>query len=268
MQRTLDGRTILVPESRELDLFAGMLEARGARALRCPLVAILDVQDTAPLEAWLHRLLQGDFSDVILLTGEGLRRLLALAERKALARDTVSALGRVRTLVRGPKPARVLREIGLAPGLMAEPPTSAGVIAAMATQELQGRTIGLQLYPGADMALFAALSARGATIVPVTPYRYADQSHSDAVAAAISGLAEGKIDAVAFTSSSQVRRLFSVAAERGLEGMLAEGLQRTRVASIGPVVTEALAKAGVSIAVQPESRFHLKPFVAAICRLF
>ena len=32
----LEGRRIVVPESRELDLFVSMLERQGATAIRCP----------------------------------------------------------------------------------------------------------------------------------------------------------------------------------------------------------------------------------------
>jgi uroporphyrinogen-III synthase len=52
----LQGRRIAVPESRELDLFAGMLERQGAVAIRCPLVSIHDVEDAAPVQVWLKRL--------------------------------------------------------------------------------------------------------------------------------------------------------------------------------------------------------------------
>ena len=34
----LAGKRILVPESRDLDLFAGMMEQHGAETIRCPLV--------------------------------------------------------------------------------------------------------------------------------------------------------------------------------------------------------------------------------------
>ena len=44
-----------VPETRELALFIGMLEERGATCLPCPLVAIHDAPDPAPVEAWLRR---------------------------------------------------------------------------------------------------------------------------------------------------------------------------------------------------------------------
>jgi uroporphyrinogen-III synthase len=171
MTKKLHGVTILVPESRELDLFAGMLEAHGARTLRCPLVTILDAADSTPVEAWLQRLMCGEFDDLILLTGEGLRRLLALGERLGTRSEVVAAISRLRTIVRGPKPARVLREIELSPSLTATSPTSAGVVETLSSHDLRGRTIGLQLYPGdVDPSLLTFLAASGATVFPVTPY--------------------------------------------------------------------------------------------------
>ena len=105
----LDRLTILIPETRELDLFAGMLESEGATTLRCPLVQSLDPEDLTETDKWINRCIAGAFDDLILLTGEGLRRLLALSgPRRELL---IAALGRLRTVTRGPKPARVLREI-------------------------------------------------------------------------------------------------------------------------------------------------------------
>jgi len=40
----LAGRTVAVPETRELEVFAAMLERRGASVVRCPLVAIHDAR--------------------------------------------------------------------------------------------------------------------------------------------------------------------------------------------------------------------------------
>jgi len=59
----LRGRRIVVPESRELDLFARMLEAQGAETLRCPMVTILDAEEPAPIEAWLKRFAAGQFDE-------------------------------------------------------------------------------------------------------------------------------------------------------------------------------------------------------------
>ncbi|MEE8290886.1 MAG: uroporphyrinogen-III synthase, partial [Candidatus Tectomicrobia bacterium] len=49
----LANRTVAIPETRQLDLLAEMLEQRGAVVIRCPLVAILDAPDPEPIEAWL-----------------------------------------------------------------------------------------------------------------------------------------------------------------------------------------------------------------------
>jgi uroporphyrinogen-III synthase len=261
----LTGLTVMVPESRELDLFAGMLEGEGARTVRCPLVTILDVADPAPVEAWLGRLIAGAFDDLILLTGEGFRRLMVVAERAGIKPEVVAAVGRLRTIIRGPKPAKALRENGLTPAISAEAPTTDGVIATLKGLDLKGRRVGVQLYPGNPNApLLEALKALGATADTVVPYRYASDSETDAVATAIRTLAAGGADFIAFTSTPQIDRLVKVAEERGLQAELKAGLGRTRIAVAGPVVGQLLRDMGFAIAAMPESNFHMKPLLNAM----
>jgi len=264
MTGALDGLTILVPESRELDLFAQLLEAEGAAAVRCPLVQILDLDDTTEAEAWSERLIAGAYQDVIWLTGEGLRRLLHIAECNGRRAEFVEALGRGRMITRGPKPARALRELGLHPGVAATTPTSQGVLDALAGEDIAGRSIGVQLYPGEGGLLAAALSDRGAVVAPVTPYRYASRAEAEQVIEAIRMLAAGNIGMIAFTSSPQVERLIAVAREAALEPQLREIFTRVRIAAIGPVVEETLRRHGVTNILRPETSFHLKPLVRAI----
>src|SRR5580658_7213673 len=103
----LAGRVIAVPESRELSLFATLLERRGATVLRYPLVSIVDAPDPAPVLAWLQAFIGGACDDLILLTGEGLRRLLRCLEQHAPGQREafVEALRWTRRITRGPKPA-------------------------------------------------------------------------------------------------------------------------------------------------------------------
>lgn len=260
----LDGLTILVPESRELDLFAGMLEAQGAQALRCPLVQIADLDDPAQAAPWIAEMLHAPFDFTVLLTGEGLRKLLDLAGEQ---RDSlIAAFQKTRTVTRGPKPARALREIGLSPSLTASEPTSQSVLACLEQQNIQGSRIGVQLYPGdGAQPLVDALRRHGAEVFPVTPYRYITQTESEQVAQTIRDLAAGRIGMIAFTSSPQIERLFAVAREFGLMLELTQGLARTPIAAIGPVMESALAAHGLSSAIHPASSFHLKPMVNAIC---
>ena len=138
MPAALEGLRILVPETREVDLFAKMLEAEGAQALRCPLVKILDLEDTGDAQVWIDRLVAGEFEDAIWLTGEGLRRLAALAERQGRRSAFVLALGQVRSIVRGPKPVRALRELGHSAALAAAVPTSQGVLDLLRKDYIRG----------------------------------------------------------------------------------------------------------------------------------
>jgi uroporphyrinogen-III synthase len=267
MTDRLANLTILIPESRELDLFAGMVEGEGAKTLRCPLVTILDVADLAPVEAWLGRLIAGAFDDLVLLTGEGLRRLMGVAARAGVKDQAVAAIARLRPIIRGPKPAKALREIGLSHGVSAEAPTTDGLIATLAGLDLQGHRVGVQLYPGNPNApLLDALRGGGGSVDAIVPYRYASDSETAAVESAIRTMAAGEIDFIAFTSTPQLDRLVKVAEERGLQAELKEGLGRTRIAVAGPVVGKLLQDMGLTIAAMPESNFHMKPLVNAMIR--
>ena len=214
-EQTLAGRTIAVPETRELDVFASMLERRGATVLRCPLVAILDAPDPRPVLDWIRWFNAGAFDDLILLTGEGLRRLLACIDKHepALRDGFVAQLARVRKITRGPKPARALRELGLKPDIAAETPTTAGVIDSLRAEHLADRHVGVQLYGtepnrAADR-LPCMLPARACARSLLTSTR--TRVDDDAVIALLDRMASGEVDAIAFTSTAQVDRLFAIA---------------------------------------------------------
>ena len=197
---------------------------------------------------------------------EGVRRLLGFAEREGMREAVVQALGRVRTLTRGPKPARALKEVGLNPVLVAEVPTTEGVIAKLRAESLAGQTVGMQLSGGPNPELPAFLESAGAQAHAVVPYVYAPAAESEAVADLIRRLAAGAVDVVVFTSSPQVDRLFEVAAAKGLQTMLAEGLARTKVAAVGPVVADRLRERGRPADICPEQGFVMKNLVQHIKR--
>lgn len=259
----LAGRTIAVPESREIELFAALLERRGARVIRCPLVTIRDAPDPAPVLAWSRRLAAGALDDLILLTGEGLRRILTCIERHepALRAHFVAALGGMRKITRGPKPAKVLRELGMKPEIAAELPTTDGVIASLRGLDLRHRRVGVQLYgtePNRPLVDF--LESAGAVVATVAPYVYADAADEQAVRSLVDQLRADAVDAIAFTSSAQVERLVAVASVEGARAALAN----TLVAAVGPVVAETLRRHGIDARLMPEDSFFLKPLTSAL----
>ncbi|MDJ1156998.1 uroporphyrinogen-III synthase [Chelatococcus sp. SYSU_G07232] len=270
MAGALEGRRIVVPETRELALFASMLEEQGAIVERCPMIAIRDVSDPAPVEAWLARFCGGSCDDLILLTGEGLRRLLGFVRRAGMEEAFVAALGRVRKFARGPKPVRALREIGLNAEVIADEPTSQGVIDTLARHNLAGRRVGVQLYPDKEhRELLDAIATAGATADPILPYAYDPEAADARVFAVIGAMAAGEIDAIAFTSSGQVRRFVEVARAAGREADLRQAFACTSVAAVGPVVEEELQALGLQVDIRPSGdRFFMKPLVRAMAIAF
>src|ERR1700730_6959991 len=176
----LSGRRIALPETRELDRLARRLEEQGAETLRCPMVAIRDAPDPAPIRDWLMRL---PFDDLVIFTGEGLRRLHGFAQRLDLEAGFLDAVRTARKITRGPKPERALRELGLKSDLRAEEPTTDGLIATLSAHDLRGRRVGVQLYPGAPEAQFTGfLRDAGAEPDTVLPYVYASAAEEQNVA--------------------------------------------------------------------------------------
>src|ERR1700730_12670009 len=101
MSLALAGRRIVVPETREIEVLAGMLERHGAAVIRCPLVAIRDAADPAPIIGWLERFVATPPDDLILFTGEGLQRLNKVAGTAGLSENFVATLAGVRKITRG-----------------------------------------------------------------------------------------------------------------------------------------------------------------------
>jgi uroporphyrinogen-III synthase len=264
MTGSLQGRRIALAEGRQLEEMAQMLEKEGATALRYPMISILDTPDAGPVIRWLRDLIAGKFDCVVLMTGEALRRLLGFAEREGIRSDVVAAFSRTRSITRGPKPVRALKEIGLNPTLVAESPTTDGVIATFKNLPIKGQTIGVTLYGESNPTLVRFLEEGGATVRTVLPYLYAAASDSDCVAELITQLAEGAIDVIIFTSSPQVDRLYEVARNKGLETELHQGLTKTCVAAIGPVVADNLREKGANIDICPDQGFVMKNLVQQI----
>jgi uroporphyrinogen-III synthase len=266
MSRPLEGCRVALAEGRQLEELAGMLEREGATPLRYPMVSILDAPDPAPVVAWLRELAAGRFAYVVLLTGEGLRRLLGFAEREGMREGVLAALAKPRIVTRGPKPVQALRAVGLAPTLIAEAPTTEGVIATLRREPLAGRAVGVQLYSPENRPLTEFLAAAGATAYPVLPYVYAPAADADRVVELIDRLDGGSIDVIVFTSSPQVVRLYEVAGQAGREDVLRRGLGRVRVAAVGPVVADTLRQNGVEADICPEQGFVMKNLVQQIRR--
>jgi uroporphyrinogen-III synthase len=227
---------------------------------------IHDAPDPVPIEAWIRRFVENPFDDLVLMTGEGLRRLMKVVRRIGVEKDFIAALGKTRKFARGPKPGRALREIGLEPQQTTEKPTSEGIAEMLSRVDLAGHRLGLQLYPEKDhSALIGAITAQGAEVDTVLPYAYDAQAADANIVTAIEEMALGRIDALALTNLGQVRRLFEVARARGCEARLREGLAHTPIASVGPVVSDELKSHGLRADISPANdAYFMRPLITAM----
>jgi uroporphyrinogen-III synthase len=149
----------------------------------------------------------------------------------------------------------------LKPDIAAEPATTEGIIASLSGHTLQGRRFGVQLY-GTDpnRPLVDFLESTGAEVSTVAPYVYADAADADAVLNLLNRIQAGEVDAIAFTSTPQVERLFAVAPAQTVTA----ALSKTVVAAVGPVVANTLQKHGIQPRLMPEESFFLKPLTSVL----
>ncbi|SCB42388.1 uroporphyrinogen-III synthase [Bradyrhizobium shewense] len=266
MAERLNGYRILILETREEAQFSKLLAEQGAEVVQCPMFTIQDAPDPAPVEAWIRRAIDRPLDDLVLMTGEGLRRIMKLARARGLDGAFVAALARSRKFTRGPKPGKALREVGLEAQQTTEKPTTEGVIEMLGKFDLKGRRLGLQLYPDKDhSALIGALAAQGAEVDAVLPYAYDSKAADANIVTAIDDMAAGRIDAVALTNLGQVRRLIEAAKAHGNEAKLRAGFDRTLIASVGPAVSGELAAHGLRTDVSPaDEAYFMRPLISAM----
>src|SRR3978361_898756 len=186
MADRLNGYRILILETREEAQFSRLLAEQGADVLQCPMFTIHDAPDPAPIEAWIRRFIDKPCDYLVLMTGEGLRRLMKVVRRIGVEPEFVSALGSARKFTRGPKPGKALREVGLEPQMTTEKPTSEGIAEMLSRFDLKGHRVGLQLYPDRDHSVLSgAIQALGAEVEPVLPYVYDAQAADANIVTAI-----------------------------------------------------------------------------------
>lgn len=266
MADKLNGYRILILETREEAQFSRLLTEQGANVLQCPMFTIEDAPDSAPVEAWIGRFIANPFDDLVLMTGEGLRRMMKIVRHRGIEKEFVAAVGKSRKFARGPKPGRALREIGLEADITTEKPTSEGVAEMLSRLDLKGHRLGLQLYPEKDHSvLISAITACGAEVDTVLPYVYDSKAAETNILSAIDEMEAGRVDAIALTSSGQVRRLVDAAKAHDREDQLRSALAKTPIASVGPVVSDELKSYGLEADITPANdAFFMKPLISAM----
>jgi uroporphyrinogen-III synthase len=237
---------VLSLESRRAESMEQLIRHHAGEPFVAPSVREIPFEQHDDVYRWAERLSAGDFDLIVLMTGAGLAFLRdVLAQRFAFA----DALRRVATVCRGPKPAVVLREMGLTPTLVVpEPNTWHEIVSAVAARP--ERRITVQEYGRSNPDLLAALEGLGAEVTPIAIYRWALPEDPAPLREAVRRIVARECDVVLFTTSIQLTHLLEVAG--GQAGEVRRALaEDIAIASVGPVMDAALADAGLAPDIVP-----------------
>jgi uroporphyrinogen-III synthase len=251
MAQPLGNITVAITEHRYTKEFAALFERLGAKVYACPVLEERKVENRGELQSFVRGVCSGSQDVMIFLTGVGARFLIAEAESMGLKDRFLAALDKGMIVVRGPKPVAALRQFGVRIDVIPQTPTTEGVIEALGGKDLKGRSVGVQLYGTPNPALVSALESRGAKVTPVHIYDYGAIADPTAVKTLVTGLLDGKIQVIAFTSAPQVRVLFDLADQLEISDLLDRALKKVVIASIGEVTSRALEEKGLTAKIVP-----------------
>lgn len=245
-----NGLRVLALESRRATEIETLIRKQGGDPFVAPSMREIPIESNDEAFSFAQRLFADDFEMMILLTGVGARYLDRVLSTRYEPGVFAEALRHLTVVVRGPKPAAVMREWQVPIAVQApEPNTWRELLAAI--EGRAERRVGVQEYGKSNSELLAGLRARGCDVTAVRVYEWGLPEDTAPLREAVHRLVDGKIDVALFTTSIQVDHLFRVAAEEKLEDAVRSALQKAVIASIGPTTSEELREYGIQPHMEP-----------------
>jgi uroporphyrinogen-III synthase len=250
-----NGLRVLSFESRRAQEIAQLIRKNGGEPIVAP--STREVETPNEDEQKLIRgILDRKFDAIIFMTGVGARALIHAAEAIAPGENLLQTLRQTLVVVRGPKPAAVMREMNVPITLhVPEPNTWREIVTALNENPtkvpLKGKRVAVQEHGEPSSELYAALSERGAEVVAASVYRWELPEDIEPLKNGIRRLVGDEVDVVMFTSSVQYVHAARIAEEMGLKGKFRAALSRVLVASIGPTTSATLRENGIPADLEP-----------------
>jgi uroporphyrinogen-III synthase len=247
----MHAKKVAILESRLGKQLVDLVAQRGGIPFHAPALAELPDLEPAKIAELVGSLERQPAKLAVFQTGVGTRALFAATDSLGLTEKFLVLLSETVVAVRGPKPTGALRARGVRiDRSAADPFTTHEVLAAIEDIPLRGERVIIQRYGSPNVELDHALEARGAGVIEIPTYRWSLPPDTGPLAALIAALERDEMHAVVLTNAEQVRNLFAVAEQLGRAAPLRAALNRTLVASIGPVASAALREAGVKVGLE------------------
>lgn len=241
-------------ESRRGDDIRSLIERQGGHATVAPSMREIPLDQNPQAFSFAEDLLQSRFQVVVFLTGVGAKGLLEVLETKYPRQALFDALAKVTLIVRGPKPAAVMREWQVKfDHQVREPNTWRELLELFDTQvPVAGKRVAIQEYGLPSTELYAGLKQRQTAVTAVPVYRWDLPADTGPLKAAVRGTIAGEFDILMWTSSFQLTSVLTVAESLNLKHAWLAAARNCVIASIGPTATEHLIAEGLPPDLEPE----------------
>ena len=257
-------KRVAILESRLGPQMVELVVKRGGLPLHAPALSEVADVDPADVERLVRDAQARPARLAIFQTGVGTRALFAATDALGLTPSLLDVLAAATVAVRGPKPTAALRARNVRIDVSARDPfTTHEVLEALQNTPIDGERVIVQRYGVTNVELEDALKARGAQVIEIPTYKWAVPEDTRPLIDLMDALARHEIDAVAFTNAAQVHNLFAVARPLGRDEALRADLNRTLIASVGPVASAALHHFAVDVDVEA-SPPKLGPLISAL----
>ena len=253
-RENLQGLKVVSFESRRAKEMAELIRRYGGEPIIAPSMREVPLDENHAAIEFLPEIEAGNVDIIILMTGVGTRTLNQVLLSRYPQERIVAALGKIQLVVRGPKPAAALKELGLAPAVtVPEPNTWREVLDALDSAiAIHGKKITVQEYGIPNPDLVSGLQQRGAAVKTVAVYRWALPEDLAPLREAIEKISRGEADVALFTNGAQVEHLFKVAAYDKADARLRLGCKNLAIGSVGPICTQVLEHHGLNPDIEPE----------------
>jgi len=229
----LQGLRVCLFESRKGSELAGLIARQGGVPTVAPSMREVPLEENRAAQELAHEVSGGGVGVVVFLTGVGARAWYDVAALAGGGEAFLAGLRRCRVVVRGPKPAVVLREWQVPIAVQVpEPNTWRELLEAIQRLgDLRGRRVAVQEYGVPNPALYDGLAGLGAEVLAVPVYRWALPEDLGPLRAAVRGVAAGEFDCLVFTSAQQWHHVCQIAEAEGVREAFLEQAGRGLVAS-------------------------------------
>jgi uroporphyrinogen III methyltransferase/synthase len=241
--KPLDGKTIVITRAKhQAAEFSRLLTHLGARVIEFPTIEIVPPDSWEPVDRAIDNLRAYDW--LIFTSANGVR---SFVRRLRVRGKSIQQLEGIRFCAIGPRTAAEMKAEGIGPHLVPGEYRAESIVESLKKEGLAGKKILLARAKKARDVLPRELENLGARVDVVTAYQTIQPKVESSEFLAL--LKEGRIDAIAFTSSSTVSNFMEIFSPNRDE--LLRRLKNVAIAVIGPITRDRAVELGLPVQVCP-----------------